>query len=58
MEMSQMALMLVSHQIVMLFNTANIIIGFPERHINLYGQMARLNLYGMAKGMFLGAACC
>jgi hypothetical protein len=20
--------------------------------------MARLNLYGMAKGMFLGAACC
>jgi hypothetical protein len=42
----------------MLFNTANIIIGSPERRINFYGQMARLNLYGMAKGMFLGAACC
>jgi hypothetical protein len=51
-----MANMLVANQILMAFQHS-MIIGFPGRNINLNGQMARLNLNGMAKRMLLVAAC-
>jgi hypothetical protein len=50
-EVYQMALLLVASQILMLLKTAVIIAGFLRRHINLNGQMERLNLNGMARGM-------
>jgi hypothetical protein len=46
-----MALFLVTYQILMPFKTVAIITGFLARHIILNGQMARLNLNGMAKVM-------
>jgi hypothetical protein len=48
---SQMTLFSISFQILMLFKTAMIIAGSLESHITFYGQMERLNMNGMAKGM-------
>jgi hypothetical protein len=47
-----MTLGLVSQQILMVFIMALIITSYPEGYIYLKGQMARLNLNGMAMGMF------
>jgi hypothetical protein len=58
-EKSQMApLMLVAHQIPMLWGTVVTFAGFLGKHTNLNGQMAPLNLNGKAQGMWLAAACC
>jgi hypothetical protein len=46
-----MATILVAYQIRMVFETAIIFAGSLETHISLNGQMAPLNLNGMAKGM-------
>jgi hypothetical protein len=44
-------MMLVSFQILLLLKTGMIIAGSPVNHTILNGQMGRLNLNGMAKGM-------
>jgi hypothetical protein len=56
--MTQMTILLVSYQILMLLMDAVLIVGSPETYITLNGQMAQLNLSGMAKGMLLVADCC
>jgi hypothetical protein len=53
-----MALLLATHQILMLFETAVIFTGSPGMNMLLNGQMARLNLNGLAQGMCMVAVCC
>jgi hypothetical protein len=50
-EKFQLIRLLVAFQIPMLLMVSVVIAGSPETHISLNGQMARLNLNGMAKGM-------
>jgi hypothetical protein len=50
-EIYHIHMMLVSFQILLLLKTGMIIAGFPVNHTILNGQMERLNLNGMAKGM-------
>jgi hypothetical protein len=57
-EISQMALKLVTYQIHMLLKPTMIIAGSPGRNMTLNGQKAPLNLSGMAQGMCMVAACC
>jgi hypothetical protein len=52
-EIYQLTLLLVTYQMIMLFNTAVIIAGSFGRDILLNGQMTTLNLNGMAQGMLL-----
>jgi hypothetical protein len=57
-EKSQLALLLVAFQIPMLLVTAVIIAGSPGMNVLLNGQMAPLNLNGMAQGMCSAVGCC
>jgi hypothetical protein len=57
-EIYQITLLLVSNQILMQFHAAVIITFFSAECIVLNGQMVRLNLNGMAKGMLSAAVWC
>jgi hypothetical protein len=57
-EISQITLLLVSNQILMQFHAAVIITFFSAECIVLNGQIVRLNLNGMAKGMLSAAVWC